>query len=343
MDPKTCSFSALPYDSEGPPYNAWGLYGPDDELGRLNLITPQAIRRGRDEIKEGIAISLNMPMGMRAWTKHRDTFEHEIIYRGHGNDDHVAFNTQCSSQWDGFRHWPFQNFPRQGEHRFYGGMTMDDARDKSCVRNGTQSTPAVQQVSCLIRYRAEPPCRVDYVKRPITSRAHLLDIPLFISRNPSYGPFNPLRGENPISTTLLDLCAEAERVVFEPGDICIVRTGLTEAFLALSEEEYAEMLSKPRESAGVQQGEDMYRWHWEKGIAAVASDTIGYESLPHQTEPSCHDVFLGAWGMPIGELFDLRELSRQCEKIGRWSFFFTSMPLLVEGGIASPPNAQAIL
>jgi hypothetical protein len=58
MGPKTCDFSALPYDSEGPPYNAWGLYGPDDELGRLNLITPQAVKRGRDEIKEGIAISL---------------------------------------------------------------------------------------------------------------------------------------------------------------------------------------------------------------------------------------------------------------------------------------------
>jgi hypothetical protein len=66
---------------------------------------------------------------------------------------------------------------------------------------------------------------------------------------------------------------EAEGVRFEPGDICIVRTGLTETFLALSEDEYVEMLSKPRESAGVQQGEDMYRWHWEKGIAAVASDT----------------------------------------------------------------------
>ncbi|RSH95845.1 hypothetical protein EHS25_000938 [Saitozyma podzolica] len=219
MSPKTCPFYALPYDPEGPPYNAWGLYGPDDELGRLNLITPEAIKRGRDEIKEGIAISLNMPLGMRAWTKHRDTFKHEI----------APLNGM------GFGTGPSRTFQSKAS------------------------------------------------------------------------------------------------------------TGLTEAFLALSEDEYADMLSKPRESAGVQQGEEMYRWHWEKGIAAVASDTIGYESLPHQTQPSCHDVFLGAWGMPIGELFDLRELSRQCERLGRWSFFFASMPLLVEGGIASPPNAQAIL
>lgn len=47
--------------------------------------------------------------------------------------------------------------------------------------------------------------------------------------------------------------------------------------------------------------------------------------------------------MPMGELFDLRELAVICEREKRYTFFFTSMPLYVNGGIASPPNAQAIL
>lgn len=46
--------------------------------------------------------------------------------------------------------------------------------------------------------------------------------------------------------------------------------------------------------------------------------------------------------MPIGELFDLEDLADQCEKTQRWSFFFTSEPLNVVGGVASPPNALAI-
>jgi hypothetical protein len=54
-------------------------------------------------------------------------------------------------------------------------------------------------------------------------------------------------------------------------------------------------------------------------------------------------VFLSGWGLPIGELFDLRLLAETCARLKQWSFFFTSMPLYVEGGIASPPNAQAIL
>jgi len=46
--------------------------------------------------------------------------------------------------------------------------------------------------------------------------------------------------------------------------------------------------------------------------------------------------------MPIGELFALDELAAQCEKTGRATFFFTSEPLNVVGGVASPPNALAI-
>ena len=51
-------FESLPLKKDGPMYNAWGLYGADDELGRLNLITPEARQRGRDAIKHGTAINL---------------------------------------------------------------------------------------------------------------------------------------------------------------------------------------------------------------------------------------------------------------------------------------------
>jgi hypothetical protein len=52
-----CTFDELK-ERPGPPLNAWGLYGKDDELGRLNLITPEAVKRGRDAIKHGICINL---------------------------------------------------------------------------------------------------------------------------------------------------------------------------------------------------------------------------------------------------------------------------------------------
>ena len=46
--------------------------------------------------------------------------------------------------------------------------------------------------------------------------------------------------------------------------------------------------------------------------------------------------------MPIGELWDLEGLAAECELQKRWSFFLSSAPLNVPGGIASPPNVLAI-
>ena len=47
--------------------------------------------------------------------------------------------------------------------------------------------------------------------------------------------------------------------------------------------------------------------------------------------------------MPIGELFDLRELARKCVELKKWSFWFSSVPLNVPGGVASPPCGVAVL
>jgi hypothetical protein len=40
--------------------------------------------------------------------------------------------------------------------------------------------------------------------------------------------------------------------------------------------------------------------------------------------------------MPIGEMWDLETLSRVCKEQKRWTFFLTSAPLNVPGGVGSP-------
>lgn len=51
-------FDELPIKKDGPPYNAWGLYGPNDELGSLNLITKEAVQRGSKAVKHGLCVNL---------------------------------------------------------------------------------------------------------------------------------------------------------------------------------------------------------------------------------------------------------------------------------------------
>lgn len=74
----------------------------------------------------------------------------------------------------------------------------------------------------------------------------------------------------------------------------------------------------------------MVRWLWDKSPAALVGDHPSMEAWPVQDPEYClHEWLLAGWGMPLGELFDLERLSEECKKKGRWSFFFTSMPLKV--------------
>ncbi|WOO85087.1 uncharacterized protein LOC62_06G008586 [Vanrija pseudolonga] len=313
-------FDALPLQRPGPPYNAWGLWGADDELGRLNLITPDVVKAARDEIKEGIVINLNMPLDNIPLNPVRQRLEHTIIPKGYANDDHLSFNTQCSTQWDGFRHYPYQDYPEKGQTVHYGGMTSAEGSSKDVKRLGVDN----------------------YTRKPISSRAHLLDIDRHIRIN-ALPPLELFDNTTPIPVSLLQACADAQGVEFRTGDILLVNTGWTKAWYALDEAGREAMpLRSHRACTGVAQGEEMLRWHWERGIAAVASDVSAYEAWPPK-KPALHEVFLSGWGLPIGETFDLRELAAECERLKRWTFFFASVALYVPGGIASPANAQALL
>jgi hypothetical protein len=74
-----------------------------------------------------------------------------------------------------------------------------------------------------------------------------------------------------------------------------------------------------------------------------ADTSVAYEAFPSKFSPSIHEVFLAGWGLPLGELFDLRKLSAECHRLQQYTFLFASCGLNLSGGIATPPNAQAIL
>jgi hypothetical protein len=89
---------------------------------------------------------------------------------------------------------------------------------------------------------------------------------------------------------------------------------------------------------------------WDLGLAAVAGDQPAMEVFPPGTggETSddehgfMHFHLLARLGLPIGELFDLDALAEACAADGRYDFMFTSAPLRLKHGVASPPNALAI-
>ena len=81
------------------------------------------------------------------------------------------------------------------------------------------------------------------------------------------------------------------------------------------------------------------------GRAGVCLGTLGPGAMNLVTpigDAFLHPRLLGRLGIPIGELWWLDELARQCHADGRFTCFITSAPLHVTGGIGSPANALAI-
>lgn len=52
------SFHALPLRKGDPKASAWGLWGDDDELGTLNLLTPSIIKSATADVVTGETVAL---------------------------------------------------------------------------------------------------------------------------------------------------------------------------------------------------------------------------------------------------------------------------------------------
>ncbi|MCJ1357681.1 MAG: hypothetical protein MMC33_007677 [Icmadophila ericetorum] len=318
-------FSALPLDPTGPPGNAWGRFGPDDQLGMLNLLTPEVVASAaRENILTGKRISLDWSLNEPSFPSYgRQAFRHEIIQKGAPgrcvNDDVLTFNTQGGSQWDGFRH-----YGNLEARRYYNNTTHEEIHSPSSTILGIDAWAS---------------------SGGIVGRGILLDYKSWAEKNSI--PLSPLTS-TPIRLAHLHQLISSKNITFHPGDILFIRSGFISAYTSLTPIEQASLPSRPSaDFAGLESTPEVLEWLWTNQFAAVAGDAPAFEMSPvgnPETDPRfvLHQWLLAGWGMPIGEMFDLEVLSEMCQMEGRWSFFVSSVPLKVPGGVASPPNAVAI-
>lgn len=151
--------------------------------------------------------------------------------------------------------------------------------------------------------------------------------------------------------TLSDVKAvlTAQKTDVKPGDILVFRSGWLRWFTDTSPNKVYNELCKQNEPGkhrfiGLAQEEAFVEWLWENQIAAVAGDQVAFECTPPAANEfgSLHENLLAGLGCPIGELFDTEALAQTCTTHGRHTFFLTSAPMRVCGGVASTCNAIAI-
>jgi hypothetical protein len=94
-------FEDLPLREGDPPWSAWGLYGPEDELGTLNLLTSETVVNASQEIRTGHRVGLDLPIDYLTAPSHgRKSLSHNVIWKAPRavHDDELAFNTQVRHQ-----------------------------------------------------------------------------------------------------------------------------------------------------------------------------------------------------------------------------------------------------
>jgi hypothetical protein len=317
--PTVPKFAQLPPVGQTGERHTWDVFGRDDQLGTVNLLTPERVKRAAALVRTGRVINLNLPLNfpITLYGGFRTGYQHHIEVNRGGRDDYVDhFAMQGSSQWDSLRHIRFREFG------YYGGRQDQDLDSKGEL--GIEN----------------------WARHGIIGRGVLLDAAGHMERCGS-----PLDATQKFSMDgpFLEEVARAEKVQIEPGDIILLRTGWLTWYKSLDtagREALRETLH-PGEGGmacpGLDPSQATAAWVWDEQIAAMAADNVALEALPVEAAVGFqHRRLIALQGMPIGEVWDLDELAQDCARDGVYEFMLMSAPLNLPGGVGSPPNAYAI-
>jgi kynurenine formamidase len=299
----------------------WGRWGPTDEIGTLNFITPEAIARASRLVTMGKVFALGIPLqreGPQSGTRQRFNPIHSMFRDGGdqprtpaeveamqgygGSDDWIVMPLQCATQWDSLA------------HIFYEGKMW----------NGYDAT--------LVTSSGAAKNSIDKTSNKIVGRGVLLDVA-------RWKRVRALDAGYAITVDDLEATAAAEGVEVERGDILLIRTGHMTRYLDRDDWHYFDLDPFPGVSVHTA------LWMYEKEIAAVASDNYAVEVRPSEIigfRNPFHVCAIPNMGLTLGEIFYLEELAEDCVADGRYSFFLVAPPLPVTHAVGTPINPYAL-
>jgi kynurenine formamidase len=298
----------------------WGRWGPDDEIGTLNNVTPQMVADAAKLIRKGKSFGLAMAYDQTGPQKPSPANKRfnpiHVMFRSgvdccsphfpprgiFGADDMITMPLQCGTQWDAL------------SHIFY--------YDK--MWNGYDAQ--------LVSGFGAAKCGIEKTRDKMVGRGVLLDIPRHLGL-----PWLP--DGYGVSIELLEECAAKQGVSIGPGDFLLVRTGQMERCRA--EGEWGNFAGGDAPGLKFETAD----WLRTKDFAAVATDTWGVEVRPNEImgiNQPLHWIVIPMVGLTLGEMFQMKELAEDCAEDGVYEFFFCGASLPFTGAVGCPLNPMAV-
>jgi kynurenine formamidase len=293
----------------------WGRWGPDDERGTLNYITPERVAAAASLVRSGRTVSMAIPINKVAGPDnpspavHYMSLLHDIPIGPGGLTFGMCYlamasHGDCHTHIDALNHVGYRG-------RLYNGKAVS-----------------------MLTSRGSTWGSIAAYADGIVGRGVLLDA----ARHRGLPWLEP--GEA-VDRAELEAIEAAEGVRLGEGDILVFRTGHHARRLALG----------PWRNDPPPDGEgkaglavDTIPWMHERRIAAFLPDGDG-ETVPSNVEDMpypIHPLQLTAMGMCISDSLQLEDLARACEEEGRHEFLVVGLPLRLPGATGSPWNPIAV-
>ena len=347
MDRSVQCNDVTPRWTRRPDGSTWGDWGDDDELGRVNLLTPAKVLEGVREVEAGISFCLSLPLDFPGGTALNQRRHPPVVgptedmegraatfYNVHMSemadfgdpkyvdvwaDDVVTLSLQYSTQWDSLAH--------VGAEFDADGDGVEEAVYYNGYRAGVDLVgPTDDGRSCARHLGLE-----HMAFHGVQGRGVLVDLRHHLG--------DEWRGVN--LETLQEVMA-ADHVVVEPGDMLLLHTGYATRILEWNKE------PDPRElftTCSYLDAHDpaLLEWIADSQVSALVADNYAVEGLlGKDRDPSrhsflpIHHLCLFKLGVPLGELWYLHELAGWLREHDRSRFLLTAPPLRLPGIVGSP-------
>ena len=275
----------------------WGRWGDDDQLGALNLMTPESILAAVRLVRRGTLYNLAVPLekdGPQYPSFHKTW--HVTHYTtdprpGASNmaDDVVTMETHSGTHIDGIAH-----FWRDG--LLWNGRSADHVTSYGLNWAGIHHMPG------------------------LVARGVMLDIPR-LKGVPHLG-----LGEI-VTPETMDACARAQGVEIRPGDVLLIRTGWYTVF-----QTNRELWNQGEPGPDV----SCTGWLKAKDIIAIGADNAGVEGYENKNRtpltPRLHTTALRDLGVYLIEHVNLEELAR--DRVHE--FLFVAAPIRLTRATGAP-------
>jgi kynurenine formamidase len=288
----------------------WGRWGPDDQLGAANLITPAKRLEATSLVTEGITVSLAHRLLIDEAEDVPSPFAHRMLntpdeeararFMGGVSDNYdISYHGYSHSHVDALCH-----IMHKGQ--MYNGVSQDTITEDGCSNAGIHN-----------------------LQGGIVTRGVLFDIPRL--KGVPY-----LEPETPIYMEDLEAWEEMAGVTVRPGDAIFIRTGRWAR--------RAEVGAWPIAGSAAGLHASSMPWVKARDVSFLGSDAAA-DVAPSQIEGvglPVHILTIVAMGVDLFDNQDLEALAETAAELNRWEFMLVASPLAVEGGTGSPVNALAI-